>query len=131
MPGEKLADYPVHLGLGGTAVAQPRFSGVEWYEAYGDRHDADGADGRLVALHTFTESWSGWEMHPVGAELVVCTEGAMTLIQERADGGHDRVALGAGDYAINPAGVWHTADVEDHVTALFVTAGLGTEHRAR
>lgn len=97
MRGEKLIEYPVHLGPGGAAVAQPRFTGVEWYEAYGDRHDADGPDGRLVALHAFTENWSGWEMHPVGAELVVCTAGAMTLIQERADGGHDRITLGAGD----------------------------------
>lgn len=131
MRGEKLTDYPVHLGLGGTAVAQPRFSGMEWYAAYGERHDADGADGRLVSFYDFTENWTSWEMHPAGAELVVCTAGAMTIIKLRADGGHDRVTLGAGDFAINAAGVWHTANVEDHATALFVTAGLGTEHRAR
>jgi len=27
--------------------------------------------------------------------------------------------------------VWHTADVEGHATALFVTAGAGTQHRLR
>ncbi len=32
---------------------------------------------------------------------------------------------------INEPGVWHTADVESTATALFITAGLGTEHRPR
>jgi hypothetical protein len=30
---------------------------------------------------------------------------------------------------VNPPGVWHTADVSGAVTALFITAGMGTEHR--
>ena len=51
-------------------------------------------------------------MHPAGDEVVVCTAGAMTLHQEFADGRTETVALGAGDYAINPPGVWHTADVD-------------------
>jgi len=37
----------------------------------------------------------------------------------------------AGDYAINPRGVWHMADVAGHATTLFITAGVGTEHRPR
>ena len=41
------------------------------------------------------------------------------------------VALARGDYAINPPGTWHTADVEGEATALFITAGWGTEHRPR
>lgn len=41
------------------------------------------------------------------------------------------VECSAGDYAINPRGVWHTADVAGHATALFITAGVGTEHRPR
>ena len=39
--------------------------------------------------------------------------------------------LRTGEYAINPPGVWHTADVESEATALFITAGLGTELRPR
>jgi hypothetical protein len=39
--------------------------------------------------------------------------------------------LGGGDYAINDPGVWHTADVDGSATVLFITAGLGTEHRPR
>ncbi|MGB5351781.1 MAG: hypothetical protein WBN10_19385 [Polyangiales bacterium] len=42
-----------------------------------------------------------------------------------------RTGLRAGEYAINEAGVWYTADVQEYATALFVTAGMGTQVRAR
>lgn len=126
-----LERFPLHLGLGARAVPQPEFGGMEWYAAYAERHAGDGAEGRLVAMHTFGESWTSWEMHPAGDEAVVCTAGEITLIQERPDGGAERVHLRAGDYAINPRGVWHTADVTGQATALFITAGMGTEHRPR
>jgi hypothetical protein len=41
------------------------------------------------------------------------------------------MTLGAGQYVINEPGTWHTADVAGSATALFITAGLGTQHRAR
>ena len=131
-----LETFPLHLGLGATAVPQPaftgpEFTGMEWYAVYGARHDGDGAEGRLVAMHSFTESWTSWEMHPLGAEVVVCTAGEITLIQELAGGSHARITLGIGDYAVNPPGVWHTADVAASATALFITCGMGTEGRAR
>ena len=132
MSARSLADHPVHLGLGATAEVQPLFTGgMAWYEDYVTRYAADGAEGRLVAMHSFSESWTSWEMHPVGAELVVCTAGAMTLHQEWPDGRTAIVTIRAGEYAINPPGVWHTADLEAPATALFVTAGLGTQHRPR
>jgi quercetin dioxygenase-like cupin family protein len=81
-------------------------------------------------MHTFEKPWEGWEMHPVGHEVVVCTEGEITLIQE-IDGERVSTILRAGDYAINPPGVWHTADVENQATALFITAGMGTEGKPR
>ncbi len=123
-------DY-IHLGLGATAEVQPLFTGMAWYGDYIARTAADGIEGRLVSLSTFTENWDSWEMHPSGAEVVVCTAGAMTIHQEMADGSKATVTLGPGDYAINPPGVWHTADVVGEATALFITAGLGTEHRPR
>ena len=83
-----------------------------------------------VALHTFTESWTSWERHPLGDETVICTSGEITLIQELPDGPR-KIDLRAGDYAVNPRGVWHTADVSGRATALFITAGRGTEHRPR
>lgn len=123
---------PIHLGLGATAVAEPVFTGeMAWYGAYGERHAADGAEGRLVTMHTFDAPWDVWEVHPSGAEVVLCTAGAITLHQEHVDGRTDVVDLRAGQYAVNPPGTWHTADVDDEATALFITAGLGTEHRPR
>ncbi len=131
MSGLPLAERPLHLGLGATAVPQPPFTGMEWYQAYGDRHDGDGAEGRLVSMHTFTGSWDSWEMHPLGDEVVLCLEGTITLRQEHADGTTASVTIAPGEYAINPPGTWHIADIEGQATALFITAGLGTEHRSR
>ena len=37
-----LSRYPVHLGRGATAVAEPEFTGFEWYEGYMQRHASDG-----------------------------------------------------------------------------------------
>ncbi|TPV96328.1 MAG: cupin domain-containing protein [Myxococcales bacterium FL481] len=130
MPANDLSQAPVHLGRGATAIAQPPFTGAEWYAAYGQRHADDGDEGRLIAMHTFARSWDSWEMHPRGSEVVICTQGELTLVQE-IDGEHRRTTLQPGQYAINPPGVWHTADVSAPVTAIFVTAGAGTEHRAR
>ena len=128
----RLDKYPLHLGLGATAVVQPEFTGdMAWYEGYGTRHNGDGKEGRLVSMHSFFESWDSWEMHPEGDEVVLCLSGAMTLHQEMRDGSTATVTITAGEYAINPPGCWHTADVEGEATALFITAGLGTQHRVR
>ena len=132
MAGTSLERHPLHLGLGARALLQPKFSGeMEWYMAYAERHTADGAEGRLVTTHTFTEDWTSWEMHPAGDEVVLCLTGEMTLHQEFADGRCEAVTIGAGEYAINPPGVWHTADISGEASALFITAGAGTQHRPR
>ncbi len=126
----KLSENWIHLGLGATSEPQPSFSGMEWYGAYSERHASDGNEGRLVSQATFTDSWDVCEMHPNGSEIIICTEGEMTLIQE-IDGGEKRISIRAGEYAINPAGIWHTADISDRATAIFITAGRGTEHKPR
>jgi len=127
-----IAVHPIHLGLGATAEVEPEFTGdMGWYGGYGDRNAGDGVEGRLVTMHTFTASWDMWEMHPSGSEVVLCTDGAITLHQEHADGSTATVTLESGHYAINPPGTWHTADIDGTATALFITAGAGTEHRAR
>lgn len=127
-----LTKNPVHLGLGATAEIQPEMTAdMSWYEGYGQRHGSDDPQGRLVSMCTFTEDWDMWEMHPKGAEVVLCTGGEMTLVQEMVDGSHKRTTIGEGEYAVNAPGVWHTADVESEATAVFITAGEGTEHRER
>ena len=52
------------------------------------------------------------------------------MVQE-IDGKEVRTTLRPGEYAINPPGVWHTADVPTRATAVFITAGAGTEGRPR
>jgi quercetin dioxygenase-like cupin family protein len=129
-PVFSLEEFPAHIGLGAAVVREPRFTGGEWYAGYGERHAKDGVEGRLVTMHSFDASWPSWEVHPRGAELVVCTAGKMTVHQE-IDGKLHTVSLRAGEAIINPPGVWHTADVDEPCTALFITSGLGTENRPR
>jgi len=124
--------YPIHLGLGATAEIEPLFTGsMDWYSDYARRHGGDGVEGRLVSMHVFKKSWDVWEMHPRGSEVVLCTSGTITLHQEGADDSRLTTILRPGQYAINDPGTWHTADVEIEATALFITAGIGTQHRPR
>jgi len=134
MTARNLETHPIHLGKGATAVPQPEFPrderAMQWYMDYGARHAEDGEEGRLVSFFRFDGSWPGWEMHPAGAEVVVCVEGVMTLIQE-IGGEEVRTTLQPGEYAINPPGVWHTADIEGAAAGFFITAGAGTQGRPR
>lgn len=126
-----LAEVPVHLGLGATARPQERFTGgPDWYERYSERNASDGLEGRLVSMFAFDSSWDSWERHPSGEELVVCTGGSITLMQQ-IDGETRAVTLESGEAVVNPPGVWHTADVAGNATVLFITAGIGTENRPR
>ena len=126
-----LSTFPVHLDATTGIVRLERFDGTpEWYERYGAAHLAASDDGRLVTLHSFDRSWDTWEMHPRGHELVVCVQGSMVLHQE-IEGEVQTAVLGTGEAVVNPPGAWHTADVTGPCTALFVTAGAGTEIRPR
>jgi hypothetical protein len=121
----------VHLGLGATATPLPDFEwSQEYLAAYGARFASDGNEGRLVILDRQDATWTTWERHPAGDELVVLLSGRVDLIQE-LDGEHRVVELHPGQATINPPGVWHTADVHEPSAALFVTPGRGTEHRPR
>ena len=77
----------VHLGLGPIAVALPNFSwDQECLQDYSRRFAADGAEGRLVCITPQAETWSSWERHPAGDELVVLLSGQVDVIQELPDG---------------------------------------------
>lgn len=126
-----LEAYPVHLGLGATALQEPELSGeLAWYADYAARHAADGNEGRLVSMFSFERAWDVWEVHPHGSELVLCTAGVLTLVQE-VDGEPLHIPLRVGHYAINPPGIWHTVDVDAMASAVFITSGVGTAHRPR
>ena len=130
-PGKSLFDFPIHLGRGATAVSEPEFTGMDWYAGYDERHGDDLDEGRIVSLFRFEESWTSWEMHPAGEEVVCVVQGHLTLHQELPDGSTQSHGLGPGDYAINPRGAWHTADASEPVVALFITPGKGTMNRPR
>jgi len=126
-----LSTTHVHLGRGSTAVEVPDF---EWTGEFLARYQAefatDGTEGRLVMIGASRTSWTSWERHPAGDELVCLIDGRITLIQDI--GGSERhIALEPGQAAINARGVWHTTDVHEPGSVLFVTPGLGTEHRPR
>jgi uncharacterized cupin superfamily protein len=126
-----LSTTHVHLGLGSRVVAIPDFEWTaDFLAKYTADHAADGDEGRLVMVGTGDSSWTSWERHPAGEELVVLLDGRMTLIQE-IDGAERRVDLRAGEAAINPRNVWHTSDIDEPCRTLFVTPGRGTEHRPR
>lgn len=119
----------IHLGLGARAVPVPDFQWTaEFLEQYEREHAADGNEGRLVCVNDQRETWTSWERHPAGEEVVVLLSGRMDLVQDWPDG--ERVlALSPGHAAINPAGVWHRSVVREPGRALFITPGVGTEHR--
>lgn len=144
---QDLHDFPVHLDAHGSVIPLERFTASgQWYGAYETSAAPDGAAGRLVSMHHFDSSWDSWEMHPNGEELVICVEGEVTLIQEiwsesieeapshrQIQAPTRRVLLRAGEWFVNAAGVWHTADIAigTSATCIFVTSGLGTEGRPR
>jgi uncharacterized cupin superfamily protein len=89
---------------------------------------ADG--GRMVCAFPQDESWTTWERHPDGEELVMLLSGRVDLIQD-IDGEVRRTSLEPGMAVVNPPGVWHTADVHESGVSLFITPGRGTEHKPR
>jgi hypothetical protein len=76
---------------------------------------------------------NGWwaRIHQNAVIAATFLAGNMTLQQERPDGSKQSVVLGPGEYAINELGTWHTADFIGEATVLFITAGVGTQHRPR
>jgi mannose-6-phosphate isomerase-like protein (cupin superfamily) len=121
----------VHLGSGSIAVPLPDFRwDAAYLKQYTSRFAADGEEGRLVCLIPQSDTWTSWERHPAGEELVVLLSGRADVILELPDG-QQRVELRPGQAMINPKNVWHTSDVHEPGNALFITPGAGTEHKAR
>ena len=130
-PAFDLSSTHVHLGRGSRAIPVPDFEWTpEFLARYAAEHEADGAEGRLVMMGSSDASWTTWERHPAGEELVVVISGRLTLVQE-IDGAERRIEMRAGEAIVNPRNVWHTSDIDEPCRTLFVTPGLGTEHRPR
>ena len=60
-----------------------------------------------------------------------CALKARSRCIKKSTGRSAPVTIGASEAVINQPGVWHTADVNGTATALFITAGVGTQNRPR
>lgn len=126
-----LSDSYVHLGLGASAVELADFSWTpDYLKRYQVRFAGDRDEGRLVGIVPAAATWTHWERHLGGDELVVQLSGRADIIQE-IDGVRHTVSLGPGQALINPRGVWHTSDVHEAGESLFIAAGRRTVYRPR
>jgi hypothetical protein len=92
----------VHLGPEGTSIPLPVTDSF-WQDIGSGVFDHLGPV-RLLAQMEFTESWSSWEMHPGGEEIVCLLSGAVEFILAK-DGVERSMSLKApGSYVIVPRG---------------------------
>jgi mannose-6-phosphate isomerase-like protein (cupin superfamily) len=88
-------------------------------------------EGRIMSVFAYETSWTWWERHPVGTELVLVLSGAVVFHLQHDDGSGARsVALGEGECLLVPEGAWHRAEITSPTTMLFVTPTPAlTQHR--
>ncbi|QSX77413.1 cupin domain-containing protein [Agrilutibacter solisilvae] len=117
----------LHVRDGGKTDAIP--ASESFWEALAGGGYPQLDQGRLMSAFTFSESWSTWERHPAGEEVVLLLSGAATVVLEEP-GGERAVPLSQpGAYVLVPPNTWHTATTTVPTTMLFLTPGAGTEHR--
>ena len=132
-PGDGVAlDHtPLHLAPAQRVVP---IDGFEFdgpsFERYIAEHTSDAEPGRLVFVEHSDAAWGMWECHPAGDEIVVVLSGVARFAQE-LDGAVVWTRVTAGQAVVNPAGVWHTANVEVPFSAMYLTPCPGTVHRPR
>jgi mannose-6-phosphate isomerase-like protein (cupin superfamily) len=120
-PGETY----VHLTASGAATRVP--GGERFWSLPGPELDRFGR-GWLIAEFEFTSDWSNWEMHPEADEFVYLLSGEAVMLLEQP-AGLQEVHLSDRAAVVVPRRTWHTAKVSQPSRMLFVTMGLGTEHR--
>jgi mannose-6-phosphate isomerase-like protein (cupin superfamily) len=114
------------LHLGGAGAATPLPVGPDFWA----NMPSILSSGRMVSLLKHDDDWRGWERHPAGDEVIAVLTGRMRFRLELPEG-EATVDVPAGRCVIVPKGVWHTADVSEPSSALFITDGAGTENRPR
>jgi mannose-6-phosphate isomerase-like protein (cupin superfamily) len=78
------------------------------------------SEGRVLCVSDYAETWSWWERHPVGDELVYLISGDVDFLL-RDEHEHRSITLLPGHAAIVPTGAWHRAIVRAPSRMLFVT----------
>jgi hypothetical protein len=133
MPGDafELTKTYIHLGSGATATEVPDFSwSPQNVMSYLRRFASDRSEGRLVGVVPAVRSWSHWERHAEGDEVVMQLDGCSDVVQD-LDGEYRTIRLRPGQAIINPRNVWHTSDVHEPGQTLFIVAGRKTDYRPR
>ncbi len=116
----------VHLGPDGTSNTIP--GGEKFWSLPAAALEKFG-QGWLVSEFECAADWSMWEMHPQGDEFVYLLSGQVTMILERG-AAQESIELQNRQAFVIPKGVWHTAKVKRASRMLFVTRGIGTQHRS-
>jgi mannose-6-phosphate isomerase-like protein (cupin superfamily) len=122
------------LETDGTAVALP--GGETFWTQLMSGHPTDegvqrlmnATHGRLLSMIPMSSTWTNWERHPAGDEILFLVDGELILVLEE-DEEERCIELEAGKLAIVPRGVWHTARISTPCVLLALTDGLGTQHR--
>lgn len=114
--------------------ADPVGGGAGFWQRLGSDPEFAGRIGRgwLVASFDVPETWTSWEVHPDGDEIVHVERGRLRLVSETEEQREPEVVeVVAGQTVVIPAGVWHTVDVVEPGRTLHVTFGRDTRHRPR
>ena len=124
-----LSTSPVHLGRTFSVLENFGFDGPA-FESYIAEHCTDEEPGYIMMIETTPEDWTAWECHPAGYEIVHVLEGQGTFYQQ-VNGDEVATAFEPGTTLVNAPGMWHTADVEVPMKALYITAAPDTHHKMR
>lgn len=128
-----LFDTHLHLDARGDALRIDDTQGFWTALMRDDRRRPEvarvaGEPGYLVGAFHMTEDLSHWEMHPNGDEIIHLLSGAADFILDGQDG-PATIELRDRAVCIVPRGVWHRAVIHRPSEILFITFGIGTQHK--
>jgi len=119
-------DMAMHrLIMGPSGTVTPKPISDDFYAEL-DQDFGDFSGHSLVAVHHFEDSWSTWEMHPEGDEIVYLISGNIDFAL-KLDGKEKILHVdNPGATIVIPKGIWHTARPRQQTSMLFITPGEGT-----
>ncbi|WP_338879190.1 cupin [Achromobacter veterisilvae] len=122
--------------------ATPVFDWLDHFVALGDdgamrdigkRRRLSPGEGWLVGVKAVASDadvhGDMWERHPAGEEMLCVLEGRVVLTLADEGGAETDVLLDSRRCTVVPRGVWHRLHIACPGKILFVTPGLGSEHR--
>jgi len=98
----------------------------DFWQTIGQRTEL--SRGYLMMVGPMDETWTSWERHPSGEEIVYLLAGSVDFVLDLPDG-EQTLELRGRSCCIVPRNTWHRAIVHEPGDMLFVTPGEGTTHR--